>query len=202
MFATSLLIRHPEVLEFDEPKAIRLFYEDRLSEININKLIAASVLVKTNFFWAQFPHFCYLCRAIDEGIVTNIGHSFPDLDTIGWAIVEAVILTPNIDECRFIDKDIEAYILFLADKYYYLPFTIIPFLTETKGIEKYVENEKTVHANNYIVLRMRNYISSIKLALEETGQSLSVVAADDLEKRILLFRSSYNGEEELINLSK
>ncbi|MDW8079960.1 MAG: hypothetical protein RMJ16_13860 [Thermoguttaceae bacterium] len=197
MFSTTLLIKYPEVLTFDDFYGARLYYESEgLSERDINKLFAAAALVKTDFFWTKFHHFCYLCRAIDEGVVTNVGYLWPDLDNIGWAIVEAVVLTPEINDCRFIDGNIQAYILFLAEKHYYLPFTLIPFLGNA-NIKKYVDNEKSIDANNFLVLQMRNYISAIKTTLKEVGQELTVVSMDDLEKRILLFRSVYNGDLEI-----
>lgn len=184
MFATELLIRYPEALLIEDAQAIRSYWPE-LSNQDYNKLMGAVTIVTTNFFWANLDRFLILCNAIDAGF-TPITVSFPDIDTIGWAIVEAVILTPDIKECRFLDPQIEAYIIARAEHDGAFPFTLRPFVRWNEK-NKY----ESADLNNYLVLRTREFLEAIKDAFAQRKEKLSPLSEDYLEQRFQLFAAAH-----------
>lgn len=184
MFATELLILYREALLLEDAEAIRIATPE-LSTEDYNKLMSAVTLVTTNFFWANLDKFLLLCSGLEAGFVPITGLAFPDIDTIGWAIVEAVILTPDLDECRFIDPQIEQYIIERAKYEGAFPFTLRPFVSWPEK-DKY---ENTV-LNNYLVFRTREFLESIKKACAKRNVKLNALAENDLERRFALFAES------------
>lgn len=183
MFATELLIRYPEALEIEDAEAIHLAYPG-LTVTDYNKLVAAVTLVTTDFFWAEVDRFNVLCNAIAKGLTYPGGYLLPEIDTIGWAIVEAVILTPELDDCVFRDKQIEDYIIMAAKHANAFPFTLRRFV-DWPDKDKYDSPE----LNNFLVFHMKDYLDAIRQAFASRQESLNAISEADLEKRIRYFQS-------------
>jgi hypothetical protein len=199
-FATELLIRYPEIFEFTiddeqsnslEPAAASIYFKRKgLADREINKLLAAYTLVKTNFFWTNFYHWCNLSTAISIGLVPSVGSLFPDPEDFGWSIIEAVLLTPTYEECKFTDGNIIAYVLEEANSTFCFPFTYKPFIPKHRW-EKFDATDETVKLNNSLVIRARNLITAIKKAFSERNETINQISMNDIEKRMLLFKSTY-----------
>lgn len=192
-FATELLILHSDALLFDEPSGARQLFRDKrkLSEADFNKLMAAAQLVKTNFYWTRFYHWASLTMAIGSGVIPMVGYPTPDIDDIGWSIIEAVLLTPDINECReFFDQNIHAYVLEQARLYGAFPFTWKRYIPEQQW-SYYDNTEETAKLNNEIIIKLRLFIDAIKRAFSERGEEINELSLRDIEERLSLFYSDY-----------
>lgn len=188
-YATSLLAYCPEVLNLDDPESVILraktYY--RFSDKQCGQLMSAVALVTTDFFWSRLESFMMLSQTIQDGVVSNGVLPIPDIEDIGWAIVEAVLLTPDIKDCRFLDDQIPAYIELRAKEDGVMPFTLLRFLPEKSRGEW--KDRTRPEVDNHIIIKMKNMIEQLQEVFKLRGKELGGFGEIDLEDRLALFMS-------------
>lgn len=185
-FATTLLIRYNNLIEEDPEYIADVLRVHGEPDENYHRYMAAVHLLTSNFYWRNIVQFLILSDAITYGAVNLNSVPLASVESIGWSVVEAVILTPDFDDLRF-DNNILTYIKKRVEYERECPVTLRPFI----GPE-YVEKYENAITNNWIVDRMHTLVNDIKAEFEKRGERMNISSLSDLEMRLSIFTDHQN----------
>lgn len=178
MFAIHLVMLNNDLFD-EDPAVIEHEFRSRgFSDFDYNRFMAAKMVMETNWYWMNLQSFMVLSDAITYGHVIGSMIPRPSMESMGWSIVEAVLLTPELEECKFLD-DIIAYIEERAKYENEFAITLRNFIHDEQ-----IKNMESPYLNNWIIVQTEKLIRGIDLVLEHKGENLNVKSIEDLRHRM------------------
>ncbi|MEM3062713.1 MAG: hypothetical protein QW303_04095 [Nitrososphaerota archaeon] len=182
-FATQLLIKYNDLLQEDPFVILEEFTKRGEKQENYNKFMAGRTIIETNFYWSRLPQFLLLSDAITYGRVYYDTIPMASVESIGWSVLEAVILTPDLAEVR-LDDNVKAYIKQRVKFEKEYPFTLKRFLDDPNNdFEKF----ESADINNWLIVGIKQYIKAIKEQFKDRGETILPETRVDLEKKFAFF---------------
>lgn len=178
MFATHVILLNNDLLEEDPAVIESELLQRHYDAFDYNRFMAAKLIMETNWYWANLQNFMVLSDAITYGHTISSSIPRPSMESMGWSIIEATLLTPELSECQP-NPNIIAYIEARAKYENEMPISLKRFIKD-----KELKNIDSPYLNNWIIVQLGTLIKGLDTVLEYKKDNLTMESLADLKKRL------------------